>query len=376
MSNRSSMNRRSQWDVSRFVSTLNTFGEIPFLGSFRWLQQLLGQSPTFKGRAVDTSQRRALLVDSQAIATNVLTQQQQRQPNVVWSATSWQGLLDKCVEARLDLLRSLDTLVLLDLPTDEESDLSFLKVLSSADLTVPVFNFSNQASSAQSEETHGDSSTDVVSAWGSLDDVVMGGVSEGRLLLVDEHQPTQHALFAGQVSTDNSGGFSSVRTRNFEPPFSFSGAKGMRLRVRGDGQRYKFILRNSPGWDSPAYIYSFDTTPQQWVTVHVPFAEMVPTFRAKSLSDAPPFDAEKVFSCQLMLSKFEYDRQLNPAFKAGPFELAIECIDAYRPRQGKPLLGIRADDEMQRRRQQEMLAAAQVDIDWIEAEGIAAAMAG
>jgi len=173
-----------------------------------------------------------------------------------------------------------------------------------------------------------------LSAWGALDDVVMGGVSQGQLFLENPGKPDQQAVFAGVVSTENSGGFSSVRTQNFDPPFNFAGWLGLRLDVKGDGQRYKFILRNSAGWDSPAYIYSFDTTADEWVSVDIPFAELVPTFRAKSVPDATPYDPAKTVSFQLMLSKFEYDKRLNPSFAAGQFKLAVKRIGVYRAQKG------------------------------------------
>ncbi|MBE9060965.1 CIA30 family protein [cf. Phormidesmis sp. LEGE 11477] len=177
-----------------------------------------------------------------------------------------------------------------------------------------------------------------LSAWGALDDVVMGGVSQGQISLVNRNQLDQQAVFAGVVSTDNSGGFSSVRTQNFEPPFNFSGWMGLRLEVKGDGHRYKFILRNNAGWDSPAYIYGFDTVADEWISVDVPFAELVPTFRARSVPDASPYESAKTVSFQLMLSKFEYDKRLNPRFTAGPFKLAIKRIGLYRVQQDEAIL--------------------------------------
>ena len=42
---------QSKWDAARFLATLNYFGEVPFLGSFRWIQQWLGQSPVVSGMA-------------------------------------------------------------------------------------------------------------------------------------------------------------------------------------------------------------------------------------------------------------------------------------------------------------------------------------
>ena len=162
------------------------------------------------------------------------------------------------------------------------------------------------------------------SLWGSVDDVVMGGVSESRLQWLPEM-----GLFAGVVSTANSGGFASIRTRTVEPPLDLSAYQGLTLRVQGDGKRYKVFLRTDPGWDSLAYAHSFDTIPGQWLTVEIPFAQMMPLFRAKTIADAPPLDPSRIRSVQLMLSKFEQDKALNPFFAPGPFALQLSWIGAY-----------------------------------------------
>lgn len=47
------------------------------------------------------------------------------------------------------------------------------------------------------------------------------------------------------------------------------------------------------------------------------------------MKDTGSFDASKVYSFQLMLSKFEYDGALNPQFSPGLFRLEIESIKAY-----------------------------------------------
>jgi uncharacterized protein YbjT (DUF2867 family) len=167
-------------------------------------------------------------------------------------------------------------------------------------------------------------STELKNIWGALDDVVMGGVSASNIQLVENT-----ALFAGNVSTANSGGFASVRTRNFDPPFNLSDYEGVELRVKGDGQRYKLFLRTDTKWDGLGYSYSFDTFANTWINIRVPFAELVPVFRAKTVKDAPPIESSKVNSFQLMLSKFEYDGALNPHFCAGAFALQIESIKAY-----------------------------------------------
>ncbi|MDX2244026.1 MAG: CIA30 family protein [Leptolyngbyaceae cyanobacterium bins.302] len=161
-------------------------------------------------------------------------------------------------------------------------------------------------------------------AWGALDDVVMGGVSASSLQFQEEA-----ALFTGIVSTANSGGFASVRTRNFESPLNLTGYTGIELQIKGDGQRYKFLIRDEDSWDSLAYAYSFDTVPDQWSTVRIPFNLMAPVFRAKTVNTGQTLNTAKIRSMQLMLSKFEYNGALNPNFQPGEFRLLVKTIAVY-----------------------------------------------
>jgi hypothetical protein len=167
--------------------------------------------------------------------------------------------------------------------------------------------------------------------WGALDDVVMGGVSSSQARWNDG------LIFTGTVSTANSGGFASIRTRNVDPPINLAQWQGTVLHLKGDGQRYKWILRDSPGWDSLAYSRSFDTMVDTPITVHTRFGEMVATFRARTKPDASPLNPSQICSMQLMLSKFEYDGELNPTFKAGEFKLEVSRIGVFREAP-KPLL--------------------------------------
>ncbi|KAM6555668.1 hypothetical protein CsatB_002687 [Cannabis sativa] len=168
-------------------------------------------------------------------------------------------------------------------------------------------------------------------AWGALDDVVMGGVSEGAFQVDanggESGQPS--GLFRGVVSTANNGGFSSIRTKNFSVPEDLSAYDGLELRLKGDGRRYKFIIRTSTDWDALGYTTAFDTVEGQWQSVRLPFSSLRPIFRAKTVSDAPPFDPTNVLSFQLMFSKFEYDGKLNPTFVEGAFQLPISSIRTY-----------------------------------------------
>ncbi|MGD1908591.1 MAG: CIA30 family protein [Leptolyngbyaceae cyanobacterium] len=193
----------------------------------------------------------------------------------------------------------------------------------SAHKTFPLFQFQDMTASQLAE------------MWGAVDDVVMGGVSASGF-----RHCHGYAQFSGQVSTQNSGGFVSVRTRNFDPPYNLGEWQGLRLSVRGEGQRYKLILRDRPSWDGAAYCGSFDTVKDEWQTVEVPFADLLATFRARTVPNASPLDSAQICAFQLMLSKFEYDGKLNPHFQPGTFALNIRDVSAYAPAALPPLVVI------------------------------------
>ncbi len=165
---------------------------------------------------------------------------------------------------------------------------------------------------------------EALATWGNLDDVVMGGVSQSRWEATPEG-----ALFTGVVSTNNSGGFVSIRSRNAEPPLDLSRHHGLVLRLRGDGQRYKLFLRDAAGWDSLAHTSGFDTRAGEWQTVQIPFTGLIPVFRARTVNDANPLNTAQIVSFQIMLSKFERDGALNPVFRTGEFSLLIAEIGVY-----------------------------------------------
>eukprot|EP00741_Cyanophora_paradoxa_P009855 tig00001657_g9546.t1 len=220
------------------------------------------------------------------------------------------------------------------------------------DDVLPVWSFADDEARAQ---------------WGPVDDVVMGGASKSEMRFEGDV-----AVFEGLCTDDNNGGFCSWRTRAREQPLDLSPYEGFFLRVRGDGFRYKFNVRTDTQWDGPSFSAVFDTVPGQWMPVKIPFAALK-SVRRNRLSDER-FDAASVRSVQIMLSKFEYEGDLNPTFKAGDFRLELESIGAYRSveaaqfvhcssagvtRPGRP--GINLEDEPPAVRMNEMLGRI---MDW------------
>lgn len=95
-----------------------------------------------------------------------------------------------------------------------------------------------------------------VDAWRAIDDRVMGGVSRSSL----RHDLAGHAVFEGEVSLEQNGGFASVRSSpdvRGQP-----GATTCLIEVRGGGKQFKLSLLTDDGFDSLNYQAGFapDTT--------------------------------------------------------------------------------------------------------------------
>ena len=191
--------------------------------------------------------------------------------------------------------------------------------------------------------------------WFRLDDGVMGGQSETRHH-ANAATPTAAASssplhFAGIINTYG-GGFASIRCK-ISPDMATSLAekyKGIKLRVRGDGKTYKFLLSDGTGAGpiSRKPSWQFDvptenrTDPQHddsWQGVIIPFDQLLPSFaggpRAQP-SDVEKrqhrFDASAMREMGLMLSLKRADGSPNPKETFGegifPFQLIVQSIEA------------------------------------------------
>lgn len=175
----------------------------------------------------------------------------------------------------------------------------------------------------------------VAATWGALDDVVMGGVSESTA-----YAQGGELVFSGTLSNRNNGGFVSARTLDAPSDIDLSKYVGIALRVRGDGRRYKLIVRDERRWDGVAHCSSFDTVAGQYLEVRVPWSEFRPVFRGKTVRDRT-LDSSRVVAVQLMLSRFEYDGGMNPSYGEGAFELRVTSIGAYSAASSRPPLANR-----------------------------------
>lgn len=314
------MASQPSWDLGRFLSTLTDFDVLPFSDTVRQVGRWIQGLPQEETMSVYpwTSPAWIVIAGVTPSIRQPLLQRLQQQNLPVRVVTSESGGLSSRsathqqagAAATIPQILSAARALILGPELDRERLQALLQTWGQRPPRV-VFDFSQP-------------NPELRQLWGAVDDVVMGGVSQSSLQVIEGM-----ALFAGSVSTANSGGFASIRTRNLEKPVDLSGYEGIQLRVRGDGKRYKLFLRTQNTWDSLAYGISFDTEASQWLTLRLPFAEMIPVFRAQRVEDAPPLDPSQIRAIQLMLSKFEFGKQLNPQFSPGPFALQLATLGAY-----------------------------------------------
>lgn len=132
--------------------------------------------------------------------------------------------------------------------------------------TLMITNFTNEQEAQQ---------------WRSVDDVVMGGVSQSAFSVI----PEGIGVFSGELSLENNGGFTSVR-RNVED-IDFSGAKAILLRIKGDGRPYQLRLQTDTTSNSISYRAEFSTKVNEWIEVELPIEKFEPVFRGNIVEDAP-----------------------------------------------------------------------------------------
>lgn len=149
--------------------------------------------------------------------------------------------------------------------------------------------------------------------WRNVDDSVMGGVSSSRMRVEDNA-----AVFEGELSLENNGGFASVRSNLLDQ--DLEGFEGVRLRVKGDGQKYQLRIRTGQEFSGPSHQMTFETQKGDWIEVDLPFSNFFAAYRGRQLPEHPPIDAAKIATMGFLIA----DKQ------EGSFRLEIDWLQGYR----------------------------------------------
>lgn len=146
--------------------------------------------------------------------------------------------------------------------------------------------------------------------WRSVDDVVMGGVSDSRLATASPDT----VAFEGHVSLDHGGGFASIRAP--DGPHDLSAFDGLLIRARGDGNRYKLTVYTGAS-SRVSYRFPF-VADDEWTEYFASFDALTPMIRGRHASDAPPFVPSAITTLGFLIG----DKQ------AGSFQLELRWIKA------------------------------------------------
>ena len=112
--------------------------------------------------------------------------------------------------------------------------------------------------------------------WRIVDDVVMGGRSDGRFSLDEKG----NGHFRGRVSLENNGGFSSLRYDN--KTISVNDFSQICIVLKGDGKDYQIRTKRSR-YDRHSYSSEISTS-GEWETICLTMNDMRPTFRGYQLN--------------------------------------------------------------------------------------------
>lgn len=150
--------------------------------------------------------------------------------------------------------------------------------------------------------------------WRVVNDGVMGGLSKGKLEIIDDGV----LKFSGNLSLENNGGFSSIRTGNLKRDLSSAG--GLIARVKGDGRTYQVRFGTEARFRGMevSFMAEFKTEKDKWTEAKVPFSDFTGSFRGMTLKNEK-FNPAEIRRIGLLLA----DK------KAGPFDLKVDWIRTY-----------------------------------------------
>ena len=129
--------------------------------------------------------------------------------------------------------------------------------------------------------------------WQVEDDVVMGGISRGSFT----RDRAGHAVFRGEVSLENNGGFSSVQC-HFDP-LEVSAYRNAVMRLKGDGKDYRFIVESEK--DARHYYVTEFATNGDWQEIKIPLRKMYPMRRGDRL-DIPDYPGQTLAQVRFMIA--------------------------------------------------------------------------
>lgn len=140
--------------------------------------------------------------------------------------------------------------------------------------------------------------------WFIVNDGVMGGSSQSSIHLDKDG----NAVFSGQISLENNGGFASVRYETSQK--DVQDYPYVNLRVKGKPSTYQFRVKKSKAEEAHSYVQTFDVT-SEWKTVRLKLSTFYPVYRGRNLN-LPNFDADVIQEIAILIgNKTEEEFQIE-----------------------------------------------------------------
>jgi len=147
--------------------------------------------------------------------------------------------------------------------------------------------------------------------WRSTNDGVMGGMSQGGLMVSNGI-----SRFAGNISIENNGGFSSIYRNVEQLP---QGLDTIEINVAGDGLMYQFRVMVYINGYRLAYKHNFETIYGEKRRVSLKLSDFKATFRGRIISDAPKLTSENIRQVGFLVTNKQ----------PGAFSLSLFKVDIY-----------------------------------------------
>jgi hypothetical protein len=148
--------------------------------------------------------------------------------------------------------------------------------------------------------------------WRIVNDGVMGGLSSSNAVVKDDK-----IVFSGNVSLENNGGFASLRSPVKD--YNFEKFSGLEIKLKGDGKRYSFSMKETTYFNGYFYTSSFETKKDEWIVVQIPFNEFKLYYYGKETSSNKKIPLNNIKEISLLIG----DKQ------EGNFITEVDYIKLY-----------------------------------------------
>jgi NADH dehydrogenase [ubiquinone] 1 alpha subcomplex assembly factor 1 len=153
------------------------------------------------------------------------------------------------------------------------------------------------------------------SEWFTVNDDVMGGESTSDAYTTDDA-----IIFSGEVSTDNNGGFVSLRSPNGE--YELTDFTQIEVSYRSIGQHFTMILADEAAWYMPEFKHELFPVHSEWTTATTSLSD----FKQYRMTNFGEVETD-VQLTETLLSEVIRIELRNSEFNNGEFQLEIDYIE-------------------------------------------------